>query len=73
MRLLDPMVIAGLTLWHPSMKSFLSTNAATIYSKYVVPIDIATTSELVKYFGILPGIVTVSFNGVTVYRKFKVR
>ncbi len=47
MRLLDPMVIAALTLWHSPMKSFLPQNAAAIYSNYVVPINIATTSELV--------------------------
>ncbi len=73
MRLLDPFVIATLNLWHPPMKSFLPQNAATIYSNYVVPINIATTSELIKYFGILPGMVTVSFHGVMVNRKSKVR
>jgi hypothetical protein len=31
------------------------TTTAAIYSKYSVPIDIATTTELVKYFGLLPG------------------
>ncbi len=69
-RLLYPMVIAALTLWHPPMKSFVPqcTN-----SKYVVPIDIATTSELVKYFGLLPGMVTVSFDGVMANRQSKVR
>jgi hypothetical protein len=73
MRLLDPMVIATLTLWYPPMKSFLLQNGATIYSNYVVPINIATTSELVKYFGIFPGMATVSFDGVKVNRKSKVR
>ncbi len=63
--LLCPMVIAALTLQHPPMKSFIPQDTATIYSNYVVPIDIATTSELVKYFGLLPGMVTVSFDGVT--------
>ncbi len=42
--LIDPMVIAALTLQHPPMKSFVPQNTATIYSKYVVPINIATTS-----------------------------
>jgi hypothetical protein len=46
--LLCPMVIAASPLWHPSMKSFIPQDTATIYSNYVVPIDIATTSELVK-------------------------
>jgi hypothetical protein len=55
------------------MKSFLPQNAATIYSNYVVPINIATTSEVVKCFGILLGMVTVLFNGVTEDRKPKVR
>jgi hypothetical protein len=72
-RLLCPMVIAAITLRHPPMKSFIPQNTATIYSNYVVPINIATTSELVKYFGLLPGMVTVSFDGVTVNRKSKVR
>ena len=71
--LLDPMVIAALTLWHPPMKSFLPQNDDTIYTSYVLPIDIATTSELVNYVGLLPGMVTVSFDGVTVNRKSKVR
>ncbi len=70
---IDPMVIAALTLWHPPMKSFAPQNAATIYLKYVVPINIATTSELVKYFGILPGMATVLFDNVMVNRKSKVR
>jgi hypothetical protein len=72
-RLLCPTVIVALTLEHPPMKSFIPQNTATIYSKYVVPINIATTSELVKYFGLLPGMVTVSFDGVTANRKSKVR
>ncbi len=55
------------------MKSFLPQNDDTIYTSYVLPIDIATTSELVKYVGLLPGMVTVSFDGVTVNRKSKVR
>jgi hypothetical protein len=59
MHLLNPMAIAALTLWHPPMKLFLPQNAATIYSNDVVSVDIATTSELVKYFGILSGMVTV--------------
>jgi hypothetical protein len=74
MHLLDPsMVIVTLTLWHPPMKSFLPQNAATIYSNHVVPIYIATTSEHVKFFGILPRMITVPFDGVTVNRKSKVR
>jgi hypothetical protein len=72
MRLLDPMVIATLALWHPPMKSFLPQNADTIYSNYVVPINIATASKLIKYFGILPGMVTMSFDEVTMNRKSKV-
>jgi hypothetical protein len=72
-RLIDPMVIAALTLRQPPMKSFVPQNTATIYSKYVVPIDIATTSELVDYFGVLPGMAAVLFDGVTVNRKSKVR
>jgi hypothetical protein len=71
--LLDPMVIAALILRHPPMKSFLPQNDDTIYTSYVLPIDIATTSELVKYVGLLPGMVTVLFDGVTVNRKSKVR
>jgi hypothetical protein len=71
--LLDPMVIAELTLWHPPMKSFISQNTATIYLKYVVPIDITTTSELINYFGILSGMATMLFDGVMVNRKSKVR
>ncbi len=71
--LIDPMVIAALTLRHSPMKSFVPQNTATIYSKHVVPIDIATTSELVDYFGLLPGMATVLFDGVTVNRKSKVR
>jgi hypothetical protein len=73
LHLLCPMVIAALTLWHPPMKSFIPQDTATIYSNYVVPINIATTSELVKYFGLLPGMVIVSFDGVTANRKSKVR
>ena len=68
-RLLDPMVIAALTLRDTPMKAFIPQHRITIYNKYVVPIDIATTSELVKYFSLLPGMVTVSFDGVTVNRK----
>jgi hypothetical protein len=72
--LLSPMVIAALTLWHPPMKSFiLPQDTATIYSKYFVPIDIPTTPKIVKYFGLLPGMVTMSFFGVTANRKSKVR
>ncbi len=48
--LIDPMVIAALTLWHPPMKSLVPQNTATINSKYVVPIDIATISELVIFW-----------------------
>jgi hypothetical protein len=55
------------------MKSFLPQEYAAIYSNYVVPINIATTSELVKYFGLSPGMVTMLFNRVTVNRKSKVR
>jgi hypothetical protein len=55
------------------MNSFIPQNTATIYLKYVVPIDIATTTELVKYFGLLPGMATVLFDGVMVNRKSKVR
>ncbi len=55
------------------MKSFLLQNDDTIYTSYVLPIDIATTSELVKYVGLLPGMVTVSFDGVTANRKSNVR
>ncbi len=71
--LLCPIVIAALTLRHPPMKSFIPQCTKTIYSNYVKPIDIATTSELVKYFGLLPRTVTVSFDGVTASRKYKVR
>jgi hypothetical protein len=62
-RLLCPMVITALTLRHPPMKSFIPQCTKTIYSNYVVPINIATTFDLVKYFGLLPGMVTVSFDG----------
>jgi hypothetical protein len=71
--LIDQMVIAALTLRHPPMKSFVPQNTATIYSKYVIPIEIPTTSELVKYFSLLPGMATMSFDGVMVNRKSKVR
>ncbi len=71
--LLCPMVIAALTLRHPPMKSFIPQDTAAIYSNYVLPINIATTYDLVKYFGFLPGMVTVSFDGVTANRKSKVR
>jgi hypothetical protein len=71
--LLDPLVIAALTFWYPPcLRSFILQNTATIYLKYVVPIDIATTSELIKYFVVLPGMVTVLFDIVTVNRKSKV-
>ena len=60
-RLLDPMVIAALTLQHPPMKKFFPQDYDTIYTSYVLPIEIATTPEHVKYFGLLPGMVTVSF------------
>ena len=72
-RLLDPMVIAALTLRHPPTKLFIPQNYDTIYTSYILLINIATTSELVKYVGLLPGMVTVSFDGVTVNRKSKVR
>jgi hypothetical protein len=64
-RLHDLMVITALTLRHPPMEKFLPQNHDMIYTSYVLPIDIATTSELVKYVGLLPGMVTVSFDGVT--------
>ena len=73
MCLLDPRVIAVLTLWHPPMKSFLPQKYDTIYSNYVVTINIAITSELVKYVRLLPGMVTVLFDGVAVNWKSKVR
>jgi hypothetical protein len=72
-RLIDPMVIAALTLCNPPLKSFVPQNTATIYLKYVVPIDIATTSELVDYFGLLPGMATMLFDRVTVNSNSKVR
>jgi hypothetical protein len=55
------------------MKSFIPQNTAIIYLNYVVPIKIATTSELIKDFGLLPWMVAVSFDGVTANRKSKVR
>ena len=55
MHLLDPMVIVGSTHWHSPMKSFLPQNDDTIYTIYVLLIDIATTSELVKNVGLLLG------------------
>jgi hypothetical protein len=51
------------------MKSFLRQNAASIYSKNVVPIVIAITPELLKYFGLLPGMANMSFDRVTLNRK----
>ncbi len=48
-RLLDRMVIAALTFQHPPMKPFLPQNCDMIYTSYVLPIDIATTSEPIKY------------------------
>jgi hypothetical protein len=66
---IDPMVIAALIIQHPPKKSFIPQNAAIIYSKYVVPIDIATTTELVKYFGLLSRMATVLFDSVMVNRK----
>ncbi len=71
--LLDPLVIAALTLQRPPMKLFLPQYDDTIYTSYVLPINIATTSELIKYVGLLPGMVTVSFGRVTVNRKSKIR
>jgi hypothetical protein len=71
--LIDPMVIVALTIGHFPLKSFTPQNTATIYSKYVVPIDIATTTVTVKCFGLLPGMATVLFDNVTVNRKSKVR
>ncbi len=54
MRLLDPIVIAASTLWHPPMKSFLPQNVATIYSNYVVPINIPqlflSLSSILEFF-----------------------
>ena len=55
------------------MKSFLPQNDDTIYTSYVLPIDIATSSELVRCVGILPGVVTMLFDGVSMNRKSKVR
>jgi hypothetical protein len=71
--LIDPMVIAALTIRQPPMKSLIPQNTATIHLKYVVPIDITTTTELVKYFDLLPGMATVLFDGVMVNMKSKVR
>ncbi len=51
------------------MKLFIPHDYGTIYTIYVVPIDIATNSELVKYVGFLPGMVTMSFYGMTVNKK----
>jgi hypothetical protein len=65
-RLFDPMVIVALTIWPPPMKSVLPQDTAKIYNNYVVPIVIATTSELVKYFGLLPEMATLLFDGVMV-------
>ena len=48
-------------------------DSTDVSTSYVLPVDIATTSELVKYVGLLPGMVTVSFDGVTANRKSKVR
>ena len=71
-RLLDRMVIVALTFQHPPMKPFLPQNCDMIYTSYVLPIDIATTSELIKYVGLLPGMVAMLVNGVIANRKSKV-
>jgi hypothetical protein len=67
------MVIVTLTLWHSPIKFFAPQDTATIYANYFVPINITTFSELLKYFGLLPEIVTVLFDRVMVNRKSKVR
>ncbi len=54
------------------MKSFIPQNTATNQFE-VLPIDIATTTELVKYFDLLSGMATMLFDGVMVNRKSKVR
>lgn len=57
---------------NPAIGRFLPRNVNTVYNEYVVPIDTDSMEQLVKLMKVEPGLLSVSFDGVTVNRKSKV-
>eukprot|EP00957_Ditylum_brightwellii_P169369 12891171-Ditylum_brightwellii.AAC.1 len=69
--LLDPLVRVALILHYPIIRKFLPLTIGTIYDKYVMEINKATTEELKTFVMKIPGLINISMDGVTVNRKQK--
>ncbi len=68
MLLLEALVTAVLTIWHPRMMSFLPQDKVTIYSNILYPSKLQLLLSLSR-----PGMFTMLFKGEVVNRKSKVR
>ena len=67
----DPFVTAAILTRCPAIAGYLPVDARTLFDRYVPTIDIETTLELTKMFSLLPGMLGVAFDGVTVNKKCK--
>ena len=67
----DSFVRASLPVRCPAVAGLLSIDTATFFDKCVPLVDIETTLELTKLFNLLPGMLGVVFDGVTVSKKCK--
>ena len=62
----DPFVTAAILTRCPAIAGYLPVDTRTLFDRYVPTIDIETTLELTKMFSLLPGMLGVAFDGVTV-------
>ena len=71
-RVLDDFVKQALMARHPGVARFLPRHVDTVFTKYVVPIDISTKKELDGFIAKLPGFINVGMDGASVNSKQKV-
>jgi hypothetical protein len=72
-RLLDDHVRAALLVRHSALGMYLPRDTQTIFSKYVILIDIVCKKELEGLMSKLPGLSNMAIDGASVNGKQKVR
>ena len=69
--MMDPWVRAALLQCAPAMVNYLLMPEDALYQKYVPLVDIETTLELTKMFTLIPGMLGIASDAVTVSGKCK--
>ena len=71
-RLVCPHVQAEMIADHPAIGAYLPKTSKTVFSKYAVPIDKRTTTEVHNIFKTKPGLASLGMDSATINSKSKI-